>query len=304
MLMSLWLTKYNVPHRIIDKALSIGTTSRATVVHARTLEMYRMLGIDEELVNVGAKIEKLALSTSGRLGGEVILGDAGIGRSQYPFILSATQDEHEEVLQRHLDAVGVKVERGIEMVRMDAPLETDAKSYVKVTVRPVGGDKEEVITASYVIGCDGAHSPVRHATGITMEGGTYERQFFVADVSCHGLMQTVGKLNVCFSPTEYQIMLPLPHKDNRARVIGVVPLHLDHPDEDITFEDCLPVIKRATPSLVIDEVRWFAHYRVHHRTAARFQYGHRVFLCGDAAHLHSPVGKFCSIRYLHVKDAP
>ena len=87
------------------------------------------------------------------------------------------------------------------------------------------------------------------------------------------------------------LYLPLPHKENRARIIGIVPLDLQHPEtEEVTFEDCLPTIKKAAPGLEVEDVRWFAHYKVHHRCAASFQHGQRVFLCGDAAHLHSPVG--------------
>jgi 2-polyprenyl-6-methoxyphenol hydroxylase-like FAD-dependent oxidoreductase len=293
LLMSLWLTKYGVPHRIIDRHTTTGQTSRAIVMHARTLEYYRMLGLDQEIVDVGAKVKQLNINNSGRKRGEVLVGDAGIGQSNFPFILSVTQDEHEEILQQRLEAAGQKVERGVEMVKMDLPPENDAQCYVGATIRPVGGSSidEEAITTSYVIGCDGAHSSVRHATGIAMDGGTYQHTFFVADVFCHSPIQTEGNLNLCISSKEFVVVLPLPHKENRARFIGIVPHNLRHLEiEEITFEDCLPTIKKAVPGMEVEDVRWFAHYRVHHRCAASFQYGHRVFLCGDAAHLHSPVG--------------
>lgn len=249
-----------------------------------------MLGLCDDIIDVGAKLGQLNINNGGRKKGEVKVGDAGVGRSQFPFILTVTQDEHEEILQRRLKEAGTHVERGVEMVRMDLPSADDTEGYPSVTIRPIGTDKEETITASYVIGCDGAHSGVRHATEIAMEGGTYARTFFVADVFCHGPIQTAGNLNLCTSHKDFIIILPLPHKSNRARIIGLVPEDLQHLSDEITFQDCLPAISKAAPGLEVEDVRWFAHYKVHHRCASSFQYGSRVFLCGDAAHLHSPVG--------------
>ena len=249
-----------------------------------------MLGLSDEIIDVGAKVKQLNLNNGGRKKGEVLVGDAGIGQSQFPFILSVTQDEHEEILQRRLEEAGMRVERGVELVKMDLPSENDLEGCVNVTIRPVGTENEETVTASYVIGCDGAHSGVRHATGISMEGGTYSRTFFVADVFCHGPMQTDGNLNLCTSHKDFIIVLPLPHKSNRARIIGLVPEDLQNLDQEITSQDCLPAVSRAAPGLEVEDVRWFAHYKVHHRCASNFQYDQRVFLCGDAAHLHSPVG--------------
>lgn len=290
LLLSLWLTKYNVPHRLIDAHASAGQTSRAIVVHARTLEFYRMLGLDEEILAAGAKVNALQINSNGSPRGKVMVGDAGIGQSFYPFILSVTQDEHEEILERRLQQTGGKVERGFEMVEMAV---AEGERGVDVRIRPVGagGVDEEVVRASFVVGCDGAHSAVRHAAGIEFPGGMYERTFFVADVFCHGPIQTGGNLNMCVSNKEFILILPLPRKENRARIVGIVPQDLQHPDtEEITFDDCRPTIAKAAPGLVLESVRWFAHYRVHHRCAASFQAGERVFLCGDAAHLHSPVG--------------
>ena len=298
LLASLWLTKYGIPHRIIDKATTTGQTSRAIGVQARTLEMYRMLGmnqanisLDQEIINIGAKVAKMNISNNGVKHGEILIGDAGIGQSMFPFLLNVTQDEHEEILQRRLEMLGQRVERGVEMVRMDWPAKDDPSGYVDVTIRPIGTNDEETVTASYVIGCDGAHSAVRRATGIAMEGGTYERSFFVADVLCHGSFKTVEHLNICLSRNDFVVVLPLPYKENRARLIGIAPGHLvESEGREITFDDCSSTIVKAAPGLIVDEVRWFAHYKVHHRCAASFQYDSRVFICGDAAHLHSPIG--------------
>lgn len=223
-------------------------------MHARTLEYYRMLGLANDFIEVGAKLERSVINKNGMRQGVLDIGDAGKDLSYFPFVLSITQDEHEAVLLRHLERRGVEVERGIEVVRMDLLGEKEEEAFVNVKVRN-GNGTESDIKASYVIGCDGAHSGVRHATDISMEGGTYTRSFFVADVSVHGDMQTRGEVNICFSGTEFVIILALPHKENRARLVGFVP-DGDWDLKDVTFEDCRPSIAKAAPGIVADEVRW------------------------------------------------
>jgi 2-polyprenyl-6-methoxyphenol hydroxylase-like FAD-dependent oxidoreductase len=290
LLMSLWLTKYGVPHRIVDKTTGTGQTSRAIVMHARTLELYRMLGIADDILKLGTKVEKMVIRHSGKERGEMLIGDAGQGQSYYPFILSVTQDEHEEVLERKLAERGTHVEWGVEVANIQLPDDGDDNADVKVSLRPSGSGAEEHFLASYVIGCDGAHSVVRHSTGITMEGGTYANRFFVADVYCHGDMQTQGQLNLCMMNSGFAMVAPLPHKENRARLVSLVPKAFEDNDNPVTFEDCWPSVSKAAPNLVIDKVNWFSCYKVHHRCASSFQAGKRAFLCGDSAHLHSPVG--------------
>ena len=289
LMLSHWLVKYGVPHRIVDKNSGAGQTSRAIVMHARTLEFYRMLVLAEEVIALGTRVEGLTVLHSGQEQANIRVRAAGVGMSEYPFVLSVTQDEHEELLERMLIKRGQHIERGLEVVGVSAP-GVGSDGDVTVTLRAVDSGKEETMTASYVIGCDGAHSGVRHATGITMEGGTYARSFFVADVFYSGDMQTQGRLNLCMSRNEFLVLMPLPHKTNRARIIGFVPEDKEDPATKISFEDCRPAVFKCAPNISIDDVRWFARYKVHHRTAAHFHHGPRVFLCGDAAHLHSPLG--------------
>lgn len=283
MMLSLWLTKFNVQHRIVDKAASVGTTSRALVMHARSLEYYRQLGLSDTLVEHGTRVGDLVIYHSSERYGAFKMSTAGVGLSKFPFVLSITQDEHEDVLDRALAKRGIKVERNTELIAMN-----QTESGVAVTLSV--DQQQTELTASYVIGCDGAHSAVRHLTGITMPGGTYDRAFFVADVIHNGPPSTQGQMNVCLSHEDFCIIIPMPHQAGRARIIGFVPRDVEAArPEHVSFDDVRATVERNAKDLAVSKVNWFARYKIHHRVAEHFQ-KNRVFLCGDAAHIHSPVG--------------
>ncbi|MCJ1370767.1 hypothetical protein MMC20_001980 [Loxospora ochrophaea] len=280
LLLALWLNSFQVPYRIVDKAPTTGTTTRAIVIHARTLEFYRQLGIADEVVQLGVQIQGFSLFHNRSQKGIIHLTDNGKGLSKFPFVLSIPQDLHEALLQRVLEERGGKVERGVEVTNL---VEKEGK--VEVKMKDMHG-AEEAFLSSYVAGCDGAHSAVRAAIGVKMEGGTYDRSLFVADVDAGNVSLSEQNLNMCLSTEDFCMMIPL-HGTGRARLIGFVPERLQKSDH-VSFDDVAPAVNRNVP-IHVDKVNWFSHYRVHHRHAANFRKGN-VFLLGDAAHLHSPVG--------------
>ena len=107
--------------------------------------------------------------------------------------------------------------------------------------------------------------------------------FFVADAEVSGEALD-GGVDICITGQDFCLVLPL-RRAGSARLIGIVP---DQRTEHISFEDVAPSVKRNT-GLAIKAVNWFSTYRVHHRVAGAFRQD-RVFLLGDAAHVHSPVG--------------
>lgn len=286
LLLSIWLTRLNVPHRVVDPNLTTGTTSRAIIVHARVLEFYDQLGFADRIVAAGVQIESFTITYAGKRRTTIPYGNAGEGQSKYPFMLSLGQDEHEAILQDELYKRGGKVERGRRVTAME-----DKGDHVEVAIsdgKEGSSGNDEVIKAGYVAGCDGAHSTIRKCAGMKMEGGTYGRRFFVADVNATGsALPGPSVVNMCLSSDDFCLAIRM-KGDNRARLIGFTPENLG--DGDITFEDCLPSIMRNLgPDTTFHKVNWFSHYKVHHRHADHFLKG-RVFVFGDAAHLHSPVG--------------
>src|SRR5262249_55391890 len=130
------------------------------------------------------------------------------------------------------------------------------------------------------------HSTVREALATGFPGGTYSGLFYVADVDAGGVAAD-GDIHVDLEEADFLAVFPLKGR-GRLRLIGPVSWEPDREHRELTFDD---VGKRAVGNLKlpIANVNWFSTYRVHHRMAARFHVG-RVFLLGDAAHVHSPVG--------------
>jgi 2-polyprenyl-6-methoxyphenol hydroxylase-like FAD-dependent oxidoreductase len=280
LVLALWLTRLGVTVRIIDKTTEPGTTSRALAVSARTLEFYRQLGMADPLVEGGVKVPGANFWVKGNKVARLPLDRMGAGLTPFPFALIFPQDAHERVLIERLEALGVTVERRTELVGFDQ--QGDA---VLARIRRADG-AEETCEASYLAGCDGAHSTVREALAIGFPGGTYSDIFFVADVDGSG-PATNGEIHVDLGRSDFLAVFPLKGM-GRVRLVGTV---LERPADEhgqLTFDD---VRDRVVGHLkfTIDRVNWFSTYHVHHRVASKFREG-RAFLLGDAAHVHSPVG--------------
>jgi len=280
LVLALWLTRMGVRVRIVDKTAEPGTTSRAVAVQARTLELYGQIGLADAVVERGRKAVAANLWVVGKIVGRGAFGDMGAGLSPFPYALIFPQDEHEHLLIGRLAEAGVEVERRTELVSFE-----DAAGRVLTSLKtPDGG--LEVCDAAYIAGCDGSHSTVREGLKIGFPGGVYAHLFYVADVGASGTALN-GEVHVALDRTDFLAVFPL-KGEGRARLIGTVREEAEHRDEGLSWSD---VSKRVIEwmSIAVDRVNWFSTYHVHHRVADRFRQG-RVFLLGDAAHIHSPVG--------------
>ncbi|HJQ20723.1 MAG TPA: FAD-dependent monooxygenase, partial [Gemmatimonadaceae bacterium] len=278
LVLALWLSHFGVRVRIIDKTAEPGTTSRALAVQARTLELYRQLQLTDAVIDAGHKVAAANLWVRGKRAARLPLADLGAGLSPFPFALMFPQDAHERLLIGRLADAGVHVERRATLAGFE-----QNDTGVMATIARADGSRE-TISASYIAGCDGAHSTVRDALRIGFPGSTYEGVFYVADVDASGPAAD-GELHVELDEADFLAVFPL-KGEGRLRLIG--PIHLAAGDAEPTFED---VDRRASDTLHlrVDRANWFSTYHVHHRVADRFRSG-RAFLLGDAAHIHSPVG--------------
>jgi 2-polyprenyl-6-methoxyphenol hydroxylase-like FAD-dependent oxidoreductase len=279
LVLAIWLARLGVRIRIVDKTSEPGTTSRALVVHARTLEFYGQLGFADDVVAQGRWTTEANLWVNGQKAARFNFDGMGSEISPYPYPLIFPQDEHERLLIDRMARLGLAVERETEVLNFE---ETDDGVQVKIR-KPDG--TEEIFSVAYVAGCDGARSTAREHLGIGFPGGTYEHLFYVADVQATG--QTVnGDLNIALERSDFLVVFPL-KGNTRARFIGTVR-NAPRSDEELSWES---VNKGVVEHLRTDVtcVNWFSTYRVHHRVAERFRKG-RSFLLGDAAHIHSPVG--------------
>ena len=280
LVLALWLTKLGISVRIIDKTAGAAPFSRALAVHARTLEFYRQLGIADDVVGQGIKVRAANLWVRAARAARVPFAQIGEGLTPFPFVLEVAQDVHERLLIEQLGALGVTVERRTELLVFE-----ESPNGMRATLGRSDGSAE-ICEATYLAGCDGAHSTVREGLSIGFPGGTYTHVFYVADVEADGA-SVDDEVHVDLDVADLLAVFPM-RDTGRVRLVGTVRDEPGRCGGDLTFDD---VRSRPTEQLklAIKKVNWFSTYRVHHRVVTSFRRG-CVFLVGDAAHIHSPVG--------------
>jgi len=279
LVLALWLARRGIRVRIIDKAAEPGMTSRALVVHARTLELYRQAGLADKVVEQGLRFDVINLWVRRTPVGRAVLGAMGEGLSPFPYLVIFPQDQHERLLIERLGQAGVTVERGVELLGFD-----QLPGLVRVRLRHPDG-REEICDNGYLAGCDGARSRVREGLGTGFTGSTYQHLFYVADVESSGPLMN-HELHVDINESDFLAVFPLKGEGN-ARLIGIVE-DAGAEGKPLAWEDMRNGITERM-GVQVERVNWFSTYHVHHRVAGSFRKG-RVFLLGDAAHIHSPVG--------------
>jgi 2-polyprenyl-6-methoxyphenol hydroxylase-like FAD-dependent oxidoreductase len=266
---------------LIDQAEAGANTSRAAVIHARTLEVLEQIGVTDAIVREGHVVPRLGVRDRDEL---LLALDFGGLPTRYPYVLLLPQDRTEALLLERLEALEQRVHRS---VRARSLLQDDTG--VTVTLEDARAPQgtppsRESIRARYVVGCDGMHSAVRDAAGISFTGGTYSEAFALADVHLEWPLPR-DEVQLFFAPAGVMVVAPLPR--DRHRVVAT----LAEPPEQPSVADVQALLDQRGPcarSKVLDVV-WSSRFRVHHRIATHYRAG-RVFVAGDAAHVHSPAG--------------
>jgi 2-polyprenyl-6-methoxyphenol hydroxylase-like FAD-dependent oxidoreductase len=214
LVMGLWLTRLGVRTRIIDKAPEPATTTRALAVQARTLELYRQIGIADSVVEHGRPSTSVNLWVAGRRMARATFGEMGTGISPYPYVLIFSQDEHERLLIDRLAKDGVEVERRRELLDFH-----QTSDRVVARLKHDNGSVE-ACQAAYIVGCDGAHSSVRETLSIGFPGGTYEHVFYVADVEARGSAVN-GQVHVALDRSDFLALFPMAGQ-HHVRLVGTI----------------------------------------------------------------------------------
>jgi 2-polyprenyl-6-methoxyphenol hydroxylase-like FAD-dependent oxidoreductase len=285
------LSRFGVRFRIVDKARDRARESRALAVQARSLEVLQSVGLGEVLAARGSTTTRLMLHVDR---GEPVVIDLGTierADTRFPYVLFIPQSDTEAVLADHLVSRGVAIERGVELVGFHA--EDDG---VLANLQHLDG-RNERIAAGYVVGCDGAHSTVRKATGIPFEGGAYPQEFALGDLEADGPL-VPGAINAFGAGRGFAMFFPLGHPTTWRVMAVELPTERrrsaveldDVATHDLSLAELQGMIDAPTSrSVNVRDAAWLTRFRLHHRQAARYRDG-RVFLAGDAAHVHSPVG--------------
>jgi 2-polyprenyl-6-methoxyphenol hydroxylase-like FAD-dependent oxidoreductase len=272
------LARRGVRVRVIDKLAQPTDQSRAIAVHARSLDMFDRMGIVDEMVSTGIKATAMQLYAGHSRLFRIPLGGVD---SAFPFTLTTAQTETERVLGDHLQSLGVIVERGVELVGL-----AQDGGAAELTVRHDDGSTEQVST-SWVIGADGAHSTVRKMVGTRLAGSFVGERFLLGDVDAeHGL--DLDSMHTFFAPDGPVVVLPM--LDGRMRFLAEVhdapgtPMNM-HPTQD----ELQAILDRRIGGIRVVRSHWLTSFEIHHARVPAYRWG-RVFLAGDAAHIHSPAG--------------
>ncbi|MDY0884717.1 FAD-dependent monooxygenase [Dongia soli] len=275
------LARYGIAVRIIDKATAPSDKSKALVVWSRTLELLDRAGCAEQFLAAGMPAA----------GANFFHGEKRLARvtfegieSPFPYGLLIPQSETERLLIDHLAGLGVTVERGIELsaIRPDA-------TGVSVGLHHPSGHAE-TRRVDWLIGCDGAHSVVRKALGLDFTGAALQTDWILADLHLDGLPVPENELAIFFHAEGVLATFPF-GRNGRHRIIadlGRARSTLLRPDP--TMAEIQAVIdKRSIPGIKARDPIWLSSFRINERKVADYRKG-RVFLAGDAAHIHSPAG--------------
>jgi len=264
--------------RLIEKRTFPAEHSRALAVVPRTMEMLDQLGLANAFINPSHQAKGICFY--GRDRKEAFRSSMNELPSEFPYFLLLPQTETELLLVDHARKVGVEIERGVGFLSM---LQTGQR--VLATLERMDGTTEEV-NASYVVGCDGSRSAVRQATGLEFQGGGYDQSWLLADVVLdpgldrnwlHGFTSIDGPIFFFPLPKNiWRIVLLRKRGENATTEVSM--------DEIVeTLEqNHLGHLRARNPS-------WLAGFGIQHRRTVHMRMG-RVFLCGDAAHVHSPAG--------------
>jgi 2-polyprenyl-6-methoxyphenol hydroxylase-like FAD-dependent oxidoreductase len=276
------LTSYGVSVRIVDKAAQRTDKSKALVLWSRTLELLNRLnpglGADA-FVNAGMNLSAANIVAGDRLIGRISLTEL---QSPYPYALMLPQSDTERLLETYLNKLGVKVERQVEAIGF-----TQSENEVTTTLRHPDGS-EEILQTEWLAGCDGAHSTVRHTLGMEFRGTTMQTDWVLADIHMTGLRFPDSELATFWH--EDGVLGIFPITSGRYRVIGDMGRSEDAHPPDPTLEQIQTLVNRRGPGgLTVSDPVWLAGFRINERKVADYR-NKRVFLAGDAAHVHSPAG--------------
>jgi 2-polyprenyl-6-methoxyphenol hydroxylase-like FAD-dependent oxidoreductase len=282
------LARAGVEFRIIEKTEKPTTESRANITHTRTLELLDKLGLADKAIEMAVIVRGLDLFQRGKYRAHLDFDGPEAVPTRFPHSLGFRQGEMQSLLYDDMKAHGGHVE----WQKSFLSLQANTNGVIATITDATGA--EEVIRADYVVAADGGRSTVRDAAGIELEGSTYEQTAFLADVKlekpyraeCNTLNQTDGGF-----------VGILPYKQDRQyRLFGV--LSKDYAERFQAMEQgrevSLEELNRWFKDMFfldnrVLESKWTTIFRIHRRIAPTFQAG-RIFLVGDAGHIHAPAG--------------
>jgi 2-polyprenyl-6-methoxyphenol hydroxylase-like FAD-dependent oxidoreductase len=278
------LARYGLFVRLIDKNTERTDKSKALVLWARTLELMDRMGTGctQRFIEAGLKVQEVNIF-SGRE--EIARVEMSHVESPYKFVLMIPQSDTERLMEEHLATFGFKVDRQVEFKQF----QSSADGVSCTLLHPDG--RQETAEASWLIGCDGAHSTVRHQLGMEFQGSTLLSDWILADIHLNGVPGAPA-VNIFWHAEGVLAIFPL--HGTRYRVIADVGESSGSIGEGNrptpTAEEVQHILDvRGPGGIQASEPVWLSSFSINERKVSDYRAG-RTFLAGDAAHVHSPAG--------------
>jgi 2-polyprenyl-6-methoxyphenol hydroxylase-like FAD-dependent oxidoreductase len=260
--------------RLVEARSSQSEHSKALAIFPRTLEIFDMAGIAAPFLETANRVMWVAVVAHQRQLARISFTPA---QTPYPFVAMVPQDVTERLLAEELRRQGGAVEYDTTFV---SALQHDG--HVSATLDHKGQRTE--LTAAFLVGCDGAHSAVRHLLSLPFEGTRYDDSFMLADIDTNQALPA-DEMQLC--PSEFGPLAIFPMSATRRRVVATI----EQPEGDAPSLELVRTLlaQRGPVGFEALSMGWSSYFRIHHRHVGRLRVG-RMFIAGDAAHIHSPFG--------------
>jgi 2-polyprenyl-6-methoxyphenol hydroxylase-like FAD-dependent oxidoreductase len=263
------LAAAGVPVTLVERHEHGSELTRAFVVHARTLEQFDQRGVADALVSRGRQVAAI------RLFDKAVVDMSGLP-SRYPYMLVAPQYETEGVLLRRARAAGVEFVRPAELT----DLAQDAQG---VTATLADG---RTLRARYLVGADGHRSTVRRLIGEPFPGRSVVKSVMLADV----LLKDEPPGGAATNSIGDRFTFIAPFGDGYYRVISWDRTKPADEHDPVDLDELKDIARSVLGTdFGMYGPRWSSRFHSDERQVQRYRVG-RVFLAGDAAHVHSPAG--------------
>lgn len=280
LMMAAQLLRYGIQPLIIDSKKGPTDQSRALAVQARSMEIYRQMGLADQALQEGIQAESVSIQNDEKELVKISLQNLGQNSTLFPFVHLLEQSKNERLLLGFLTKNCCPVYWNTSLEEL-----IQEENQIKATLK--SDDKRSTITADWLIGADGAHSIVRKQLQIDFKGHAYANKFYLADVEFD---QTFAGHQITLKMCNASFIGLFPMKGiSRFRVVATLPPRFAN-REEVFFEEIEADLSKSLPkNLSIQKCHAFSIYKLHHRMAEKFR-NKRSFLIGDAAHIHSPAG--------------
>jgi 2-polyprenyl-6-methoxyphenol hydroxylase-like FAD-dependent oxidoreductase len=272
------LLRQGVSCRVIDSLAEPVIYSKAAVVHARTMEIFEKLGVAASAREHAKIIHGVSAYAEGKRVAQILFDEVD---SPFPYAYGISQHDTEAILGQRLAALGGTLTRSLQLQSFIQ----DADGVLATLVSADG--TQQHVRSRWLVGCDGAHSTVRHVLDLAFPGAPYEEKIVQTDAVVEWPRQVDDDEILAFLQPDGPVACFPFFKDGRYRVLKMYTG--EAPDSEPTLATFQQLMEAELPGIKLRDPAWIIGFRIHHRLVERYRVG-RVFLAGDAAHIHSPAG--------------